>query len=130
MYNIRNTSFSKRHVRRLIANETEIDIAGSSRQNMEVCNHCSSHKDIENVFNTSNSSINIDNVNNVSDSAINIFNIDYRQQYQNDINERDSDNESQICNIENVNKTNDNRNDEKFRNAIAEWAVTYNIPPS
>lgn len=119
----KNISVSKRHVRRIIANETNIDIAGSSRQIVEHSNTVNiCIKDYLDLQKCSH-----ENIENIENDSIPLENRNLYLLPQNISNERDNNNESLNCNIVNININNED-NDKKFKNAIAEWAVSYNIP--
>lgn len=120
-----NIDVTKRHARRIIANETAIDIAGSSTQINNFTISTNTYIEKDNISLDDNITENIEeNVNEdrITDSrtATLLHNL-YLQ--RNNV-EDDNDNRSHTPIIDNINN---NNNDEAFRNAIAAWSVKYNI---
>lgn len=123
MSNLKNKSFSKRHIRRIIANTTSIDIAGSSGsiigQSDTTNNVIEDYLDLQAYPH--------DIVENIEDTNIPfVENKNCNELHRNIVNIRDDDNESFNSDAVNVN-INDECN-ENFKHAIAAWIVSYNIP--
>lgn len=122
----RKLSLSKRHIRRIISDETNIDIAEYSKQ----ANIC-----IED-FSDSNEVDKIDNKNidafDINSTIVNIDNeiLFSNNEYANHYDEQCEtniirDNDHNLYSVT-TDKTRDV--DTKFKNAVATWAVSYNVP--
>lgn len=128
-YRKRNVFSSRRHALRIIANNSDVDVAGCSaidEEQIESVNiidndnldlHKISCENIEEISNTYNIDYD-DNIHN--NNTNNISNIN------NNDNNNDIGNNNDIDN--NANNNTINNDNETFRHAIAEWIVTYNIP--
>jgi len=137
------SSFSKRHFRRIIANNTEIDIAGCSKPILDSYNVNTFSKDTVYVDahneSAAEDTCNVHNNNNTMHTEITTSE-DY-DKYQDHNIQKNNDNcydsiildrivtENYKSIIKEVDQTYDNNDDEKkLKNAIATWVVSYNIP--
>lgn len=124
----RKLFLSKRHVRRIIANQTNIDMAGCSKQSSEAMDimhisfEDSCNSDTETINNKNhtldvNSTIErVDlNISNENLCSNNEYAIDYGQCEMNIITQSDNDHYNSSNNIKN--------NKEQFEDALASWAV-------
>ncbi|XP_032686443.1 uncharacterized protein LOC116851274 [Odontomachus brunneus] len=140
---------SKRQSRRIIANNTEIDIAGCSQSILDVYTINISEPTFDlNIHDETAKDFNISNTLNNNTLLIDCTISEDNNKYQhcdvqvNCDNQVNSDNHnSTIFSMTNQNqnrrpitkeieKTCDNNDDNKFRNDIATWSVSYNIPHS
>lgn len=129
----RKLSLSKRHVRRIVSDETNIDIAGCSKQE-NICIEDFSDSKVAKTVNKNidiNNTINFDNVFDVNNTVVNIDNeiLSLNNEHANNYEQcetnvtRDNDHNSHSVTID---KTRDI--DIEFKGAIAKWAVSYNVP--
>lgn len=102
--------------RRIIANKTAIDIAGSSMQVIKFSSFVNTSVEIND-----NSNLN-ENFEDVITYSV-LHNNNHYEHVNNNKEER-NDNILQILNLDNIN---DNNNEEAFGNDIAEWSIKYNI---
>lgn len=121
---------SKRHSRRIIANKTDIDIAGYSEQTSEFHNF-----HLQKINNKNSDIFNIHSTNETNNVHIDHTSLERENHYEcnntTQMNRDDSYNSLEDINdinenVENVNDDNDD-NDDQLKNAIATWAISYNI---
>lgn len=136
----RKLLLSKRQIRRIIANQTNIDLAGCSKQSSEAVNimhtsfEDSSNSDTtENINNNHtyvNSTIVDFNINNENLCSNNEYANDYEQCEMNIITQSDNDHCNSTNNINYYNSNNSTNNNikEQFEDVLASWAVSYNVP--
>lgn len=129
-YKKRYISVCKRHDLRIIADETNIDIAGCSVPNVKEIESVNIINNIDNFGLHKVLHKNIEEISNIDISEE--TNVNNYQQWNNII---DSVNKSHNCNLQNNTNTDDDDNmiinndaNDKLKNAIAEWVVTHNIP--
>lgn len=132
----RKLSLSKRHIRRIIANETNIDIAGCFEQSsieahvIHTSNEDSSGSDITTIINETNQTFDANNTivncntDNENSFPNNEFPNDY-EQYITDVTQIDNDDNLSNVTTDNININNKN---ERFEDAITTWALSYNVP--
>lgn len=155
MFNVKQNPFvSKRHARRLIQNETNIDVAESSKFNIlkpSFTTNNSFNKDYDLHLHNENINESIENIaifheitevttfendsyeqclhNNNFQRSINNYDdndINNKGNYEDDNNEN-NDHDCHNSALKIINKPDNNADDKNFQNAIAIWAITYNI---
>lgn len=131
---------SKRQIRRIIANQTNIDLAECSKQSSEAVNimhtsfEDSSNLDTTENINNNHTDVNstiVDfNINNENLCSNNEYANDYEQCEMNIITQSDNDHCNSTNNINYYNSNNSTNNNikEQFEDALASWAVSYNVP--
>lgn len=116
---------SKRHIRRIVANQTAIDIAGSSRETLEwhTINTSSKQTNVE-LCKIPDEEVSSCNTNSINDDTINIH-------VKDTISDLNNDNDNDDNNISDKSVINDevhrSNNDEELNEALATWAVGHNI---
>lgn len=126
-------SLSKRHIRRIIANQTSIDIAGCCKQPLKdihiinTNNEDSCDSDISEI----NKENHIFNINNIVDTGNEILFSNNATNYEHCETNFLQNNNDRVCDLDNVitdNIDNKSNNEKEFESALTTWAVSYNIP--
>lgn len=133
MSNVRKKKLlSKRHIRRIIADQTNIDIAGCSKQSskevhiIHTCIEDTCDSDVPEIVNKKNHMFDINSTIVDIDNKILFSNNECAKHYEQC---ETSVQRGDDRNLNNVTTNNTERNNKKeFQNAIATWVVSYEVP--
>lgn len=127
---------SKRHGRRIITNQTDIDIAGSSREILEwhTINQ-TSNVELREITDEEVSSCNTNSVNDMINihvkvtpsEDLNNANDNANDNANNNANDNDNDNDNDNSILNEIHRRNNINNDNELNKALATWAVLHNI---
>lgn len=121
----RKLSLSKRHIRRIISDKTNIDIAGCSKQANICIEDFSDSDEVDKIDNKNIDAFDINstivNIDNEILSSSNEY-ANYYEQCETNITRNNDHNLYSVT----TDKTRDI--DTEFKNAVATWAVSYNVP--